>query len=63
MQPGDPDRAARAIIQAVNADEPPLRLPLGQLALDNIRAKLSSQLAELEDWSDLSATSDYPVRS
>src|SRR5918992_4677317 len=39
-QPGDPERAALAIVEAVDADEPPLRLPLGQMALDNIRAKL-----------------------
>jgi NAD(P)-dependent dehydrogenase (short-subunit alcohol dehydrogenase family) len=60
-QLGDPDRAARAIIEAVNADEPPLRLPLGTIALDNIRAKLTKQLADLETWADLSASSDLPA--
>jgi NAD(P)-dependent dehydrogenase (short-subunit alcohol dehydrogenase family) len=60
-QPGDPARAARAIVQAVEADEPPRRLPLGQMALDNIRAKLGTQLEELDAWADLSATSDFPA--
>jgi NAD(P)-dependent dehydrogenase (short-subunit alcohol dehydrogenase family) len=59
-QPGDPERAAAAIIDAVEADDPPRRLPLGQMALDNIRAKLNGQLDELEEWSELSATTDFP---
>ena len=57
-QPGDPARAALAIVEAVDADEPPLRLPLGQVALDNIRAKLTGQLQELERWEPLSASTD-----
>jgi NAD(P)-dependent dehydrogenase (short-subunit alcohol dehydrogenase family) len=55
-QPGDPDRAAAAIIEAVETDDPPLRLPLGQMALENIRAKLELQLEELERWSALAQT-------
>jgi NAD(P)-dependent dehydrogenase (short-subunit alcohol dehydrogenase family) len=57
-QPGDPQRAALAIVEAVKAEEPPLRLPLGQLALDNIRSKLGGQLSELERWERLSASTD-----
>jgi hypothetical protein len=57
-QPGDPDRAALAIIEAVDAEEPPLRLPLGQMALENIRAKFGGQLEELDQWSRLSASTD-----
>ena len=60
-QPGDPARAAEAILRIVEADEPPRRLPLGQLALDSIRAKLSAQRDELDAWAELSATSDFPV--
>jgi NAD(P)-dependent dehydrogenase (short-subunit alcohol dehydrogenase family) len=57
-QPGDPDRAALAIIEAVDAEEPPLRLPLGQMALEHIRAKFGGQLEELDQWSRLSASTD-----
>ena len=60
-QPGDPVRAAEAIYRAVEADKPPRRLPLGQLALDSIRAKLKAQLLELHTWADLSASSDFPA--
>jgi hypothetical protein len=31
QQPGDPKKAALAIIQAVNSENPPLRLRLGQM--------------------------------
>jgi len=57
-QPGDPERAALAIIAAVDEDNPPLRLALGTMALDNIRAKLEGQLEELEKWRELSASTD-----
>lgn len=60
-QPGDPVRAAEAILRAVEADNPPRRLPLGQLALDSIRGKLNAQLLELDAWADLSASSDFPA--
>lgn len=59
-QPGDPARAAAAILGAIESDDPPLRLPLGQMALDNIRARLDAQLRELEAWARLSAGSDFP---
>jgi NAD(P)-dependent dehydrogenase (short-subunit alcohol dehydrogenase family) len=58
QQPGDPGLAAEAIIAAVDSDHPPLRLPLGQVAVDNIRAKLGTQLDELERWKELSLTTD-----
>jgi NAD(P)-dependent dehydrogenase (short-subunit alcohol dehydrogenase family) len=62
QQPGDPERAARAIVDTVEAPDPPRRLPLGTMALDHIRAKLKRQLDELEAWAELSASSDFPPR-
>jgi NAD(P)-dependent dehydrogenase (short-subunit alcohol dehydrogenase family) len=59
-QPGDPVRAAHAIVDAVEAANPPLRLPLGTMALDHIRAKLERQLEELDAWAAVSASSDRP---
>ncbi|WP_029586743.1 oxidoreductase [Bradyrhizobium sp. URHD0069] len=59
-QPGDPARAARAIIQAIEAQHPPLRLPLGQMAIDHIRAALDAEARELTAWAQLSATADFP---
>ena len=60
-QPGDPARAALAIIQAVEADKPPLRLPLGRMALDHIRAALGGRLEELDGWAEVAASADFPT--
>jgi NAD(P)-dependent dehydrogenase (short-subunit alcohol dehydrogenase family) len=57
-QPGDPGRAALAIVEAVDSDEPPLRLPLGRTAVEGIRARLTGRLRELERWQPLSESTD-----
>jgi NAD(P)-dependent dehydrogenase (short-subunit alcohol dehydrogenase family) len=49
-QPNDPTRGAEAIIEAVESPNPPLRLPLGEQALEAIRAKRDDQLTELDAW-------------
>jgi NAD(P)-dependent dehydrogenase (short-subunit alcohol dehydrogenase family) len=52
QQPGDPDKAAAAIIAALDAKEPPLRLVLGADAIGNIETRLESVSAELAAWRD-----------
>ncbi|MEU6750334.1 oxidoreductase, partial [Spirillospora sp. NPDC046719] len=59
-QPGDPVRAARAIIGAVEADEPPLRLLLGRVAFDVANARLDRLRTEFENWRDVTLGADYP---
>jgi NAD(P)-dependent dehydrogenase (short-subunit alcohol dehydrogenase family) len=49
-QPGDPAKAARAIIEALDADEPPLRLVLGSDAIGNIETHWRSLADELDAW-------------
>jgi NAD(P)-dependent dehydrogenase (short-subunit alcohol dehydrogenase family) len=49
-QPGDPAKAAEAIIAALDAPEPPLRLALGADAIGNIRSRLDRVTAELGAW-------------
>lgn len=49
-QQGDPVLAARAMISAVEADEPPLRLPLGKDSLDQVREKLDEIRQETDQW-------------
>jgi NAD(P)-dependent dehydrogenase (short-subunit alcohol dehydrogenase family) len=49
-QPGDPAKAARAIIEALDADEPPLRLVLGTDAIGNIERRWRSLAEELDSW-------------
>ncbi len=48
VQEGDPEKAAQAIIQLVQSENPPLRLPLGKIATQTIAAKLDSVRADLE---------------
>jgi NAD(P)-dependent dehydrogenase (short-subunit alcohol dehydrogenase family) len=49
-QPGDPAKAAAAIITAVDAPQTPLRLPLGDDAVDAISGHLDKVRAELATW-------------
>lgn len=49
-QPGDPAKAAAAIIAAIDAPQAPLRLPLGDDAVDAITGHLDSVRAELAAW-------------
>ena len=49
-QPGDPVKAAQAIIAALDADDPPLRLVLGADAIGNIERHLAAVGDELHTW-------------
>ncbi|ADB38522.1 oxidoreductase [Spirosoma linguale] len=48
QQEGDPAKAANAIVKLTRIDKPPLRLPLGKIALATITAKLQSMQADLD---------------
>ncbi|MGH3210117.1 MAG: oxidoreductase [Trebonia sp.] len=49
-QPGDPAKAAAAVVTAIDAAETPLRLPLGDDAVDAISGHLDKVKAELATW-------------
>ena len=57
-QPGDPRKAAQAILQVVDHPEPPLRLALGNDAVDQIAAHHDRLRAELTRWEKLSRATD-----
>jgi NAD(P)-dependent dehydrogenase (short-subunit alcohol dehydrogenase family) len=59
-QPGDPVRAAKAIVMAVDAENPPLRLLLGEAALKAARAKLDLLKQDFDTWQDVSTGADFP---
>jgi NAD(P)-dependent dehydrogenase (short-subunit alcohol dehydrogenase family) len=52
-QPGDPAKAARAILTALDAPDTPLRLPLGDDAVDAILTHLNRTRADLHAWEKL----------
>jgi NAD(P)-dependent dehydrogenase (short-subunit alcohol dehydrogenase family) len=49
-QPGDPAKAAAAILTALDAGQTPLRLPLGDDAVDAILGHLDAVRAEIANW-------------
>ncbi len=55
-----PERVATAILAAVDADRPPLRLATGSTAVKEIRAALRGQLDELEAWAATAEAVDGP---
>ncbi len=58
-QPGDPAKAATAILTALDAEDPPLRLAVGADAVDGIRAKHEMMLAELARWEHLARSTAF----
>ena len=61
-QPGDPEKAARAVLAAVRADAPPLRLVLGNYAHEKRRRQLAALEAELGAWQEVGGATEFTVR-
>lgn len=59
-QPGDPNRAAQAIVKAVESNEPPLRLLLGAAALKGAIGKLDVLKKDFDAWGDVTVWADHP---
>jgi NAD(P)-dependent dehydrogenase (short-subunit alcohol dehydrogenase family) len=53
LQEGDPRKAAQAILGLVQEATPPLRLPLGKIALASLSAKLDSVRQDMERARDI----------
>jgi hypothetical protein len=59
QQAGDPAKAARAILKAVEADDPPMHLLLGNDALKLVRDKLNSLGKEIDTWESVTRSTEY----
>ena len=59
-QPGDPVRAAKAMIAVTESANPPLRLLLGAAALKGARAKLEELKNDFDTWAETSEGADFP---
>lgn len=59
-QKGDPIRGCEAIIQAVESENPPLRLLLGEMAYKLATEKNDAQKADFMAWKDVSLRADFP---
>lgn len=60
-QPGDPRRAAEAVIALVQSPQPPTQLLLGRGVLDTYRAKLQAVGASLDAWEAVTLGADFPA--
>ena len=58
-QPGNPEKLAAAMVELVDAETPPLRLPLGTDTLKAIAEKHAYVTQETETWKALSASTDF----
>jgi NAD(P)-dependent dehydrogenase (short-subunit alcohol dehydrogenase family) len=59
-QPGDPVKAAKAIIKAVDSENPPMRLLLGGGAMRGARNKLNELKKDFDEWEETTIGADSP---
>jgi NAD(P)-dependent dehydrogenase (short-subunit alcohol dehydrogenase family) len=60
-QPGDPERAAAALLRVVDDENPPLRLILGNGAFDIAHRHHQERVDEWARWEDVSRGTDFPT--
>ncbi|MBP0455464.1 MULTISPECIES: oxidoreductase [unclassified Kitasatospora] len=58
-QPGDPAKAAAAILAALDAERTPLRLALGNDAVDAVLGNLQAAEKELREWEPVGRGTDF----
>lgn len=59
-QPGDPRKAAQVMIQVAEAENPPLRLPLGEDAILTIEAELEKVKTDIAPWRQAGVDTTFP---
>lgn len=62
MQPGDPVKAARVILQIAATDDPPLRLLLGSDAVEGVEKADRAKSESDQKWRSLSLSTDFQPR-
>jgi NAD(P)-dependent dehydrogenase (short-subunit alcohol dehydrogenase family) len=58
-QEGDPIKASKAIFDITNLENPPLRLPLGKIAIVSLTAKLDSVTKDINDFKKVAESAVY----
>jgi short-subunit dehydrogenase len=58
-QEGDPIKAAQAIIDITKLDTPPLRLPLGKIAIISLNAKLDSVQKDINNFKEIAESAVF----
>jgi NAD(P)-dependent dehydrogenase (short-subunit alcohol dehydrogenase family) len=57
--PGDPRKAALAMIEVVDSDRPPMRLALGADTVETVEGALEFMKSELDAWREVSMSTDF----
>ena len=58
-QEGDPIKAAKAIIEITRMEMPPLRLPLGKIAINSITSKIESVQKDMDNFKSIAENAVY----
>ena len=58
-QPGDPARAGRLMVEMVASGEAPLRLPLGEVCIRQMRARMDAVRADIDHWEQRSIATAF----
>ena len=58
-QEGDPIKASQAIIDITKLDPPPLRLPLGKIAIVSLTTKLDSVQKDINNYKDIAESVEF----
>ena len=59
-QPGDPERAAKIILELSRHPEPPTQLLLGAGVLESYREKIEMIKTSLQNWEKVTLSADFP---
>jgi NAD(P)-dependent dehydrogenase (short-subunit alcohol dehydrogenase family) len=62
-QPGDPKKAAQAIVRLTQEQNPPLRLLLGSDAYNGVEKNDLARLEEARNWRELSLSTDFQTKA
>jgi NAD(P)-dependent dehydrogenase (short-subunit alcohol dehydrogenase family) len=58
-EPGDPRKAGHVLLQLVEMEQPPLRLPLGKDAIMFLSNSYQTNSDELQRWADITGSTDF----
>jgi short-subunit dehydrogenase len=59
-QPGDPQRAAAALLRVIDDEHPPRHLVLGSAAVDALAASRAAFEEDVTRWKDISRSTNFP---
>jgi NADP-dependent 3-hydroxy acid dehydrogenase YdfG len=59
-QAGDPVRGAKAMMELVELENPPVRIPFGKIAVDRIKVKISNFQKDLSLYEKMILETDFP---